>query len=129
MRLSIERGFNVFAMHTRRSSRWSSRYYMPRFQTVYATIRPNPLRFTEVLAALGPRPVFDNAPCTKRRISSFGRARMFCSGRAGVSRVFHSEDRLVVLIPTRAIAYPRPSGRRPTRFSIFIWGRARKTPI
>ncbi|MEY4612771.1 MAG: hypothetical protein RL179_744 [Planctomycetota bacterium] len=57
-------GFNVFAKHNKGDVRaWSSKYYMPRIKTEYNDIPSKiPFDFTEVLAALAPRPVFINAP-------------------------------------------------------------------
>lgn len=57
-------GFNVFAKHNKGDVRaWSSKYYMPRIKRVYGDNPAKiPFDFTEVLAALAPRPVFANAP-------------------------------------------------------------------
>ena len=57
-------GFNVFAKHNKGDVRaWSSKYYMPRIKTEYKDDPSKiPFDFTEVLAALAPRPVFINAP-------------------------------------------------------------------
>ncbi len=57
-------GFGVFGKHNHGNvAAWSSRYYMPRIKTVYGDDpRQIPFDFTELLAALAPRPVFVNAP-------------------------------------------------------------------
>ena len=57
-------GFNVFAKHNKGDVRaWSSSFYMPRIKTVYGDDPAKiPFDFTEVLAAVAPRPVFANAP-------------------------------------------------------------------
>ncbi|MCO6457343.1 MAG: hypothetical protein J5I93_18750 [Pirellulaceae bacterium] len=57
-------GFNVFAKHNGGNvSAWSSHHYMPRIKSVYGDVPARiPFDFTEVLAALAPRPVFVNAP-------------------------------------------------------------------
>lgn len=57
-------GFNVFSKHNKGDVRaWSSKYYMPIIRTQYQDVPSKiPFDFTEVLAALAPRPVFINAP-------------------------------------------------------------------
>ena len=58
-------GFNVFAKHNQGDVRaWSSRYYMPKIKTVYADDHAKiPFDFTEVLAALAPRPCLSMPLC------------------------------------------------------------------
>lgn len=57
-------GFNVFGKHNGGDIRaWSSRYYMPLIKNRFGDDpQEMPFDFTEVLAALAPRPVFANAP-------------------------------------------------------------------
>jgi dienelactone hydrolase len=57
-------GFNAFAKYYEGDlTGWTSDRYMPRIATVYGKDPAQmPFDFTEVLAALAPRPVFINAP-------------------------------------------------------------------
>lgn len=102
-------GFNVFAKHNGGDVRaWSSRYYMPRIQTVYGDDPAKiPFDFTEVLAALGPRPVFVNAPLHDAPDFEVSGVRDCFAAAAPVYReVFHAEDRLVVRYPDAGHSFP-----------------------
>ena len=102
-------GFNVFAKHNGGDVRaWSSRYYMPRIRTEYGdTPGKIPFDFTEVLAALAPRPMFANAPLHDAPDFEVSGVRDCLVAATPVYReVFRAEDRLVARHPDTGHAFP-----------------------
>ena len=102
-------GFNVFAKHAGGDvSAWSSRYYMPRIKTVYGDVPARiPFDFTEVLAALAPRPVFVNAPLhDEPDFEVSGVVDCFTSAVPVYRDLFQADDRLVVQYPDAGHTFP-----------------------
>ncbi len=102
-------GFNVFAKHNRGDVRaWSSRYYMPRIKTAYGDDPAKiPFDFTEVLAALAPRPVFVNAPLHDAPDFEVSGVRDCFKAATPVYReVFKAEDNLAARHPDAGHSFP-----------------------
>lgn len=102
-------GFTVFAKHNGGNvSAWSSRYYMPRIRTIYGDDPAKiPFDFTEVLAALAPRPVFVNAPLHDAPDFEVSGVRDCFAAAAPVYRdIFQAEEHLVVRYPDAAHSFP-----------------------
>ncbi len=102
-------GFNVFGKHAGGDVRaWSSRWYMPRIKTVYGDDpKKIPFDFTEVLAALAPRPVFINAPLHDAPDFEVSGVRDCVVAAEPVYRqVFNAGDRLVVHHPDAGHSFP-----------------------
>jgi dienelactone hydrolase/outer membrane protein assembly factor BamB len=102
-------GFNVFAKHNKGDVRaWSSKDYMPRIKTVYGDNPTKiPFDFTEVLAALAPRPVFANAPLHDAPdFEVSGVKDCFTAAIPVYRNIFNAEDRLVVRHPDAGHAFP-----------------------
>jgi dienelactone hydrolase len=102
-------GFNVFAKHAGGDVRaWSSRYYMPRIKTVYGDDPARiPFDFTEVLAALAPRPVFVNAPLhDEPDFEVSGVVDCFTAALPVYRDLFQAADRLVVQYPDAGHTFP-----------------------
>lgn len=107
-------GFNVFAKHAGGDvSAWSQKYYMPLIRTKYGNDPARiPFDFTEVLAALAPRPVFINAPLHDAPDFEVSGVRDCVDAALPVySRVFHAADRLVPVYPDAGHDFP-PEVRR-----------------
>ncbi len=102
-------GFNVFAKHNKGDVRaWSSKYYMPRIKTVYGDNPAKiPFDFTEVLAALAPRPVFANAPLHDAPdFEVSGVKDCFTAAMPVYRALFKAEDRLVAKHPDAGHEFP-----------------------
>ncbi len=102
-------GFNVFAKHAKGDVRaWSSRYYMPRIKSVYKDDpKKIPFDFTEVLAALAPRPVFVNAPLHDAPDFEVSGVRDCVAAALPVYRqLFNAADNLVVHHPDAGHSFP-----------------------
>lgn len=102
-------GFNVFAKHNRGDVRaWSSRHYMPRIKTVYGDDPAKiPFDFTEVLAALAPRPVFVNAPLHDAPDFEVSGVRDCFQAAIPVYRdIFKADDKLVARHPDAGHSFP-----------------------
>ncbi|MFO0878171.1 MAG: alpha/beta hydrolase family protein [Gemmataceae bacterium] len=102
-------GFNVFAKHNKGDVRaWSSRYYMPRIRTVYRDIPAKiPFDFTELLAALAPRPVFANAPLHDAPdFEVSGVKDCFAAAIPVYRNIFNAAHRLVARHPDAGHAFP-----------------------
>jgi dienelactone hydrolase len=102
-------GFNVFAKHNQGDVRaWSSNYYMPRIKTVYGDQPAKiPFDFTEVLAALAPRPVFANAPLHDAPdFEVSGVKDCFAAAIPVYRTIFKAEDRLVARHPDAGHEFP-----------------------
>jgi dienelactone hydrolase len=102
-------GFNVFAKHHGGDiTAWSRRYYMPLIETRYANDPAKvPFDFTEVLAALAPRPVFINAPLHDTPDFEVSGVRDCVDAAMPVyTRIFHAPDRLTTVYPDAEHDFP-----------------------
>jgi dienelactone hydrolase len=101
-------GFNSFAKYKGGDlTGWSHKGYMPRIAEVYAKDPARmPFDFTEVLAALAPRPVFINAPLGDSNFEVSGVKD--CEAAAGqiYDKVFQARDRLVAVYPEAGHEFP-----------------------
>jgi dienelactone hydrolase len=112
-------GFNVFARHAKGDVRaWSSRSYMPRIKTVYKDDpKKIPFDFTEVLAALAPRPVFVNAPLHDDPDFEVSGVRDCIVAALPVYRqVYNVADNLVIQYPNAAHSFPDEQRQAAYRF-------------
>jgi dienelactone hydrolase len=112
-------GFNVFAKHAGGNiTAWALRYYMPRIDTIYAKDpRKMPFDFTEVLAAIAPRPVFVNAPLHDEPDFEVSGVRDCVDAALPVYRdVFHAADRLHVEYPDAKHEFPTEQRMNVYRF-------------
>src|SRR5581483_51954 len=112
-------GFNVFAKHHGGDVRaWSRRYYMPLIETRYGNDPAKiPFDFTEVLAALAPRPVFVNAPLHDSPDFEVSGVRDCVDAALPVySKIFKAADRLVVEYPDAGHDFPPETRNRAYRF-------------
>lgn len=112
-------GFNIFAKHNGGDIRaWSSNYYMPRIKTVYQDDpKQVPFDFTEVLAALAPRPVFANAPLHDQPDFEVSGVRDCFDAALPVYRqIFQAEDRLQVRYPDAGHRFPAEERQAAYRF-------------
>jgi dienelactone hydrolase len=106
-------GFNVFAKHHGGDIKaWSRRYYMPLIETTYGNDPAKiPFDFTEVLAALAPRPIFINAPLHDTPDFEVSGVRDCVDAAMPVyTKIFHRPDRLVAVYPNAGHDFP-PSAR------------------
>ncbi len=102
-------GFNVFSKHNGGDvSAWSSRYYMPRIKTEFSDDPAKiPFDFTEVLAALAPRPVFVNAPLHDAPDFEVSGVRDCIAAALPVYReIFQAEKHLQVRYPDAGHRFP-----------------------
>jgi dienelactone hydrolase len=101
-------GFNSFSKYKGGDlTGWSHKGYMPRIAEVYSKDPARmPFDFTEVLAALAPRPVFINAPVGDSNFEVSGVKD--CEAAAGqiYDKVFHARDRLVAIYPQAGHEFP-----------------------
>ena len=110
-------GFNSFFKYKGGDlTGWSHAGYMPRIATVYGTdAKLMPFDFTEVLAAIAPRPVFINAPTNDDNFEVSGVKD--CLAAAGpVYRLLDAEANLVAMHPTCGHDFP-PS----IRAKVYDW--------
>jgi dienelactone hydrolase len=116
-------GFNVFAKHAGGDiTAWALRYYMPRIETVYGKDPAKlPFDFTEVLAALAPRPVFVNAPLRDAPDFEVSGVRdCVDSAQPVYEKVFQAADRLVVEYPDAGHEFPAAQRKSAYR-SLMQW--------
>ena len=101
-------GFNAFPRYYGGDLRgWSHAGYMPRIATVYGCDPGRmPFDFTELLAALAPRPVFINAPKRDANFDLSGVHDCLAAARP-VYRLFQAEDGLVARHPDSGHSFPR----------------------
>jgi hypothetical protein len=80
---------------------------MPRIAEVYAKVPARmPFDFTEVLAALAPRPVFINAPLGDSNFEVSGVKDCEAAASQIYDKVFHARDRLVAVYPQAGHEFP-----------------------
>lgn len=112
-------GYNVFAKHNGGNvTAWSSRYYMPRIKEVYGDDPARiPFDFTEVLAALAPRPVFTNAPLHDAPDFEVSGVRDCFTAAIPVYReIFKAEERLEARHPDAGHEFPDAERRAAYSF-------------
>ena len=79
---------------------WSHKGYMPRIASEYGKSSERmPFDFPEVLGAIAPRPVFINAPARDANFEMSGVDDCVRSARMVYARLFHAQDRLIVVHP------------------------------
>jgi dienelactone hydrolase len=101
-------GFNAFPKYYGGDLKgWSHAGYMPRISSVYGC-EPGqmPFDFTELLAALAPRPVFVNAPMQDANFEVSGVHDCLEAARP-VYRLFEAGDALVTVHPDCGHSFPR----------------------
>jgi dienelactone hydrolase len=110
-------GFNAFPKYYGGDLRgWSHAGYMPRIATDYGCDpRRMPFDFTELLAALAPRPVFINAPTQDENFEVSGVHDCVVAARP-VYRLFEAADSLVARHPEAGHSFPRE-----TRAEAYGW--------
>lgn len=112
-------GFNVFAKHAGGDiTAWALKYYMPRIDTVYGKDPAKlPFDFTEILAAMAPRPVFVNAPLHDAPDFEVSGVRDCVDAALPVYRdVFRAAERLVVEYPDARHTFPDAQRQSAYRF-------------
>jgi hypothetical protein len=119
-----------FAKHNKGDVRaWSSEHYMPRIKTVYGDNPAKiPFDFTEVLAALAPRPVFANARLhDEPDFEVSGVKDCFTATIPDYREVFKAADRWFAtrLFPTSKRAHHR----RSSRYSRALWFSIRRLSL
>lgn len=94
-------GFNTFAKYYGGNLKgWTSNRYMPRIATAYGSDPARmPFDFTEVLAAIAPRPVFVNAPISDSNFEVSGVKDCVNAAQRVYERVFNAADKLVAQYP------------------------------
>jgi hypothetical protein len=100
-------GFNSFFKYQDGDlTGWSHAGYMPRIAAEFGRdAKQMPFDFTEVLAALAPRPVFVNAPRGDSNFELSGVQDCFAAARP-VYGLFHASDRLVIETPDVGHDFP-----------------------
>lgn len=100
-------GFNALAKYNNGNIRgWGHRGYMPRIIDVYdADPKKMPFDFTEIVAALAPRPFFINAPLGDSNFEVSG-VKDCVTAALPVYELFGAKDRLVAAHPDCAHDFP-----------------------
>jgi dienelactone hydrolase len=103
-------GFNSFSKYKGGDlTGWSHKGYMPRIAEVYSKDPARmPFDFTEVLAALAPRPVFINAPLGDSNFEVSGVKDCVTAAHQVYDQVFHARDRLEAVYPQAGHEFPLP---------------------
>ncbi|MEZ5361517.1 MAG: alpha/beta fold hydrolase [Bryobacterales bacterium] len=111
-------GFNSFFQYYGGDlTGWSSSKYMPRIAERYGKDPARmPFDFTEVLAAIAPRPVFINAPVDDSNFEVTGVYNCLRAARPVYDRVFQAGDRLVAEHPTCGHDFPTDVRERAYAF-------------
>ena len=101
-------GFNSFSKYKGGDlTGWSHKGYMPRIADVYSKDPARmPFDFTEVLAALAPRPVFINAPVGDSNFEVSGVKDCEAAASQIYDKVFQARDRLVAVYPQAGHEFP-----------------------
>ena len=110
-------GFNAFPKYCDGNLKgWSHAGYMPRIAAVYGCDpRRMPFDFTELLAALAPRPVFINAPRRDENFEVSGVHDCLVAARP-VYRLFGAEELLVAKHPDGGHSFPKE-----IREEVYAW--------
>jgi dienelactone hydrolase len=101
-------GFNTFEKYYGGDlTGWSHGGYMPRIAYVYGTDpRKMPFDFTEVLAALAPRPVFINAPLHDDNFEVSGVRDAVRAARPVYEQIYDAGDHLITRYPDAGHSFP-----------------------
>ena len=101
-------GFNSFLKYEKGDlTGWSHKGYMPRIAEVYSRDASRmPFDFTEVLAALAPRPIFINAPLEDSNFEVSGVKDCVTAAGPVYDQIFHARDRLVAVYPDARHEFP-----------------------
>jgi pimeloyl-ACP methyl ester carboxylesterase len=110
-------GFNAFPKYYDGNLKgWSHAGYMPRIAEGYGCDpRRMPFDFTELLAALAPRPVFINAPRRDENFELSGVHDCLVAARP-VYRLFEAEEALVARHPDVGHSFPKE-----IREEVYAW--------
>lgn len=100
-------GFNAFPKYYGgKLTGWSHRGYMPRIAERYAADpRRMPFDFTELIAALAPRPFFTNSPTEDENFEKSG-VDDCIRAASPVYALFNSRENLVAVHPNRGHSFP-----------------------
>jgi len=111
-------GFNSFHKYMRGDlSGWSHRGYMPRIASMFDRDPARmPFDFTEILAAIAPRPVFINAPVGDSNFEVSGVVDCVAAARPVYHEIFGVRDRLEVHYPAAGHEFPLEVRRAAYRF-------------
>jgi dienelactone hydrolase len=103
-------GFNSFSKYKGGDlTGWSHKGYMPRIAEIYLKDPARmPFDFTEVLAALAPRPVFINAPLGDSNFEVSGVKDCVTAADQVYDQVFHARDHLEAVYPQAGHEFPLP---------------------
>lgn len=101
-------GFNAFPKYYKGDLKgWSSDKYMPRIAERYGNDPARmPFDFTELLAAIAPRPVFINAPTGDDNFEVSGVKDCLAAARPVYDKVFGAGDRLLAVHPDCGHDFP-----------------------
>ncbi len=120
-------GFNSFPKYYGGNLKgWTSNRYMPRIASVYQS-RPElmPFDFTELLAALAPRPVFVNAPLGDANFEVSGVRDCVAAAQPVYRDIYAAGDRLVVQYPEGGHGFSEPARMAAYEFLARWIGRGR----
>ena len=111
-------GFNSFFQYYNGDlTGWSSAKYMPRIAERYGKDPARmPFDFTEVLAAIAPRPVFINAPVDDSNFEVSGVHNCLRAARPVYEEIFNAGDRLVAEHPACGHDFPTDVRERAYAF-------------
>lgn len=115
-------GFNAFPKYKGGDlTGWSSDKYMPRIAERYGKDpKRMPFDFTELLAAIAPRPVFINAPSGDDNFEVSGVKDCLAAARPVYEKIFRAGDRLEVVHPDCGHDFP-PSVREQAYSFLDCW--------
>lgn len=111
-------GFNTFRKYYGGNLKgWTSTRYMPRIASEYGSLPERmPFDFTEVLAALAPRPVFVNAPVKDDNFEVSGVRDCVAAAAPVYQKLFRAGDRLVANYPEGGHGFDPESRRKAYEF-------------
>ena len=114
-------GFTSFAKYKGGNlAGWSHKGYMPRIAEVYGNDPARlPFDFTEILAALAPRPVFINAPLDDGNFSVSGVRDCVASASVVYRNIYHAGGNLQVIYPPGGHDFP-PQARQAA-YEFLAW--------
>jgi len=115
-------GFNSFRKYYGGNLKgWTSARYMPRIATMYENSPTKvPFDFTEILAAIAPRPVFINAPVGDSNFEVSGVKDCVAAALPVYDRIFHAPERLVAVHPEGGHDFA-PAARREAYAFLDRW--------
>ena len=103
-------GFNSFDKYYGGNlTGWSHKGYMPRIAYVYGTDpQKMPFDFTEILAAIAPRPIFINAPLRDSNFEVSGVKDAVAAARPVYQQIYDAGDHLITRYPDAGHSFPDP---------------------